>query len=315
MRKGFHAALGAALLWSFVGATPALALDWTAVEGRPVTLFYPGQASWEWALSQSEHSGAQRFRDGRNCRECHRGDEQDMGKRIAAGHKLEPHPIPGKRASITAQVKFARDADRLYVRLEWPEMPQAVGPKVNPAATMVTMMLSDATVVEAARAGCWSACHDDAADMPSSEPGRREHKYLPKSRVAMSRSGGSAVKPSEDIDRLAADGAFLEYWQARLTPDAPALPAEGYILADHRENAVNPLSSAEARRENGNWIVVLSRRLVVGSPAHKDIRPGMTYNVGFAIHDDYADHRFHHVSLEHTLALEKGAADFVAAAN
>jgi len=34
--------------------------------------------------------------------------------------------------------------------------------------------------------------------------------------------------------------------------------------------------------------------------------------VGFAIHDAYAEHRFHHVSLESTLVLDKGEADFVA---
>ena len=39
------------------------------------------------------------------------------------------------------------------------------------------------------------------------------------------------------------------------------------------------------------------------------IETGKTYTVGFAIHDDYTDARFHHVSLEYYLALDDDKAD------
>ncbi|MBW7852057.1 MAG: cytochrome c-552 precursor [Rhodospirillales bacterium] len=314
MHSFSRASAGAALLLA-LGSSQAAAVDWSSVSPKTVTLFYPGQASWEWVLTPSDHSGAQRFREGKNCKQCHSGEEREMGQRIVTGQKLEPRPIAGKRGSIPVDVRFARDAERLFVRLEWPEAQPSEAPRMNPAAAKVTMMLSDATVVEATRAGCWSVCHDDAADMASAAPGSTRHKYLPKSRQALSRSGGGdALKPAQELERLAASGMFLEYWQARLAHNAPAVTADGYIFADHEEKVVGPLASAEANFENGRWIVVLSRKLAVGSPTHKDIVPGKVFNVGFAIHDDYADHRFHHVSLEHTLSLDPGAADFVPAA-
>jgi cytochrome c-type protein NapC len=59
--------------------------------------------------------------------------------------------------------------------------------------------------------------------------------------------------------------------------------------------------------------VELSRPLVASGTNQKSIVAGRTYTVGFALHDDYADHRHHYVSFEHTLVLDAGAADFVAA--
>jgi len=34
-----------------------------------------------------------------------------------------------------------------------------------------------------------------------------------------------------------------------------------------------------------------------------ELVPGRTYNMGFAIHDDYADLRYHQVSLGYTLGI------------
>ena len=39
-----------------VGA--ASSADWSGIAGTDVTLFYPGQASWEWILKGSDHGGA-----------------------------------------------------------------------------------------------------------------------------------------------------------------------------------------------------------------------------------------------------------------
>ena len=105
---------------------------------------------------------------------------------------------------------------------------------------------------------------------------------------------------------------FLEYWQARLNPGQAAQAADGYILDKRHKNAT-PAVEAQATHNAGKWSVVLSRKLKMGAAGHKDIVSGKTYHVGFAVHDDYADHRFHYVSLEYTLALDKGKADFVAA--
>jgi len=98
-------------------APPAQAIDWSGVPGAEVTLLYPGQSSWEWVLTEADHSAAKKFREGKNCAECHRTEEAEMGARIVSGEKLEPSPIPGKRGSIKATVQIAHDGDRLSVRI------------------------------------------------------------------------------------------------------------------------------------------------------------------------------------------------------
>jgi cytochrome c-type protein NapC len=46
-------------------------VDWNGIEAKAVTLFYPGQASYEWVQGR-EHGGARAFlRAGDRCSECH----------------------------------------------------------------------------------------------------------------------------------------------------------------------------------------------------------------------------------------------------
>ena len=63
---------------------------------------------------------------------------------------------------------------------------------------------------------------------------------------------------------------------------------------------------AEGKLENGVYTVVFSRKLE-GGPGMHTLSPGKTYNFGFAIHDDHANWRFHHVSLGYTLGIDAKA--------
>lgn len=291
-------------------AAPAYAIDWSGVPEREVVLFYPGQASWEWVLTPSDHSGAKKFREGKNCKACHDGEQADIGAVIASGEKLEPTPIPGKPGHLPLKVQTAHDGERLYVRLRWEGEP-ASGKKMDPDyAARVTMMLDDGNLKEAARAGCWGSCHADAIGMASGPPGKEITKYLVASRTKVTRRGGGEnFRPDAELAKLRERGMYLEYWQARLNPGEPARAVDGYILEARHENA-NPAVRAEASARGQAWTVVLSRPL--RADGYKALVPGQTYNVGFAVHEDYADHRFHHVSLEYTLTLDPGRADFVA---
>jgi cytochrome c-type protein NapC len=293
---------------------PAAALDWSGVPAKEIVLFYPGQASFEWALTQGDHSGSKKFKEGKTCLECHGGEEADIGARIASGQKLEPSPIPGKAGSIKATVQAANDGDRLYVRIVWPEPAAPSGAKMDPDFEVkVTMMIDDGTLVESKRAGCWGTCHDDAIGMASAQQGKDITKYFALSRSKMTRQGGGEnLKSSAELDEALKAGKFMEFWQARLNKGAAAVSADGYVL-DKRHMSQSPLAAAEAEFANGTWTVVLSRKLAVGQPGRKDIVAGKTYNVGFAIHDAHAEHRFHHVSLGRTLVLDQGDADLVAA--
>jgi cytochrome c-type protein NapC len=319
--RGF--ALAAGLAIGAAAAGPALAEpNWDQVPGQDINLFYPGQASWEWALTQTKHSGAQVFRDKeapKDCHECHdvigKSDAPAFGKQIvggealASGQILEPNPIPGKLGAIVANVKMAHDADRFYVRLEFPDTP-AVGAKMDPDyAVKATMMLNDGKVPEANRAGCWGACHEDLPFMANAVPGKDLTKYLTKTRVTMTAKGGGDIKPDADIEKMRADGYYLEYWQARLNAGKPAGAVDGFVL-DKRVPNASPAVAATGKLEGGKWVVVLSRKLSAGAP-YKDLLPGKTYTVGFAIHGGYAAKRFHWVSFEHTVALNGGDAQFV----
>jgi cytochrome c-type protein NapC len=288
---------------------PAYAIEWSEVQGKTVTLFYPGQASWEWVLSKSEHPGAQPVREGKTCKTCHVGWEKNIGAAIAAGKRREPDPIPNQRGSIAAEIKFAHNGDRLYVRIRWPAT-AGIAKQDAEYAAKVAMMIDDGKILEAARAGCWGACHDDAAGMASAGGGERR-KYLARSRVKNTRQGGDTLKPKAELDAMLAEGQFLEYWQARLNPGAPAVAVDGRILAA-REDSANPIVAAVGTLEDGNWVAVLSRKLKPEAAGYKTIAPGKIYDVGFAIHDDYAAGRRHHVSLGYTMAIDEGNVDFTA---
>lgn len=298
----------------FLAGGAAHAVDWSGVPEKEIALFYPGQASWEWVLTEKDHSGAPKFREGKNCKGCHEGEQKDIGARIASGKKLEPKPIAGRPGSLALKVQAAHDAERLYFRLRWTAGPPGATRMEPKVAAGVTVMIDDGHVKEATRAGCWGSCHDDAVGMASAPVGKEITKYLGASRVKLSRQGGAEnFKSAADLNALLVQGTFLEYWQARLNPGQPAQAVSGYIL-DRRHKHDAAATRVEGGFAGGAWTVVLSRSLKASGPGQKDIVPGRSYALGFAIHDDYANHRYHHVSLEQSLVLDTGNADFVARA-
>jgi hypothetical protein len=305
-RHGLLSLVGLVLVAGY--ATTSYAVNWDGVASKKVVLFYPGQASWEWVLIPSDHGGAKNFRKGKNCRVCHEGEEADIGAKIASGKKLEPDPIPGKVGSIPVNIAVTRDDDTLYVRFQWKDTGSKTGQKGD-YQERVTMMIGDQNIKEAVRAGCWGTCHNDLKGMPDSED---LTKYLPASRTKLTRTGGGTnYKSDDEIKALLGQGEFMEFWQAKLNNGQPATAEDGYILKDRHENE-NPVASAEGGFKDGTWTVVLSRKLNVDGEGRRSLLSGHVYPVGFAIHDDYAQHRHHHVSFEHTLAIDSGEADFVA---
>lgn len=301
-----------ALAFGLAFPVAAAAVDWTRVPEKELVLFHPGQASWEWALTERDHSGAPKFREGKNCKGCHEGEQAEIGAKLAAGGKLEPAPIAGHPGSLKLTVQAARDAERLYFRLRWRPGP-ASGSKMDPeVAAHATVMLGDGALKEVPRAGCWASCHDDVMGMASAAPDGKRTKYLGASRLKLSRQGGGEnYKAAADLQALIQQGVFLEYWQARLNPGRPAEAASGHVL-DKRHRDAQASARAEATFANGEWTVILSRALRSNGPTQKALAAGKPYAIGFAIHDHHTDHRFHYVSLEQSLMLDTGTADFVA---
>ena len=312
LRLGSGIAAAALLCLAPPTAHAARALDWTKTTETKVALFYPGQSSWEWVMTQKDHSGAKKFREGKNCKSCHEGEQKAMGEKLVKGGKLEPTPPLGKSPTLTLKVATMRDEARLYFRLRWTGAAPG-GAKLDPEyAERVTVMLDDGHIKEATRAGCWGSCHDDAIGMASAPKGAKISKYLAASRSKITRSGGGEnFKPAAALDQMLKTGNFIEYWHARLNPGKPAQAIGGYILEKRHELSGSGVA-AEATQKNGEWTVVLSRPLKATQPGQKDLVPGKTYSIGFSVHDNYANHRFHHVSFEQTLVLDQGKANFVA---
>ncbi len=291
---------------------PAAAVDWTKVPGKNITLFYPAQMSWELILTQGEHSGADKFRGGKNCRECHEGEEEASGKLLVADKKLEHAPIAGKPGSIKATVKAAHDADNLHMRIEFNPGSQPDAGMDKDFATKVAVMFDDGKVAEATRGGCWGACHDDSARMASAGTAETT-KYLTRSRVKMARTGGPDIKPADEIQKMHDGGQFLEYWQAKLNPGAAPVFVDGTVLEKRQENASAAVNGT-ATFENGVWAVEFVRKLNAGV-GHKTFAPGQTYTLGFSLHAGHAAKRYHYVSLEKTLVIDQGSGDLIARAN
>lgn len=310
MRTTTKIAIAALGLAGALVSTGALAApNWASVPAKDVDLFYPGQSSWEWVLTQTDHSGATKFRAGKDCGACHIGDEKNMGAQLVSGHMNEPTPIPSKPGSVSAKVQIARDAQNLYVRLVFSEGAQP-NAKMDPAyATKVTMMLDGGAVPEANRAGCWAMCHDDSSTMASAGTSSRT-MYLSKTRTTLTRQGGGdSLKSADELAKLKASGYWLEYWQARLNPGAAAVAVNGTVF-DKREETKPTAVTAEATNSGGTWTVTFTRKLEAGA-GFIPLVAGKTYTIGFAIHSGHTDKRFHYVSFGRSMVLGQGTADFV----
>lgn len=322
MRNTLKLLSATAGLAALLGLAPAQAagINWASVPGKEVVLFYPGQSSWEWALTTTSMSGADDFRKGKDCATCHIGEEKDMGPQIVTGAprvfkggtkpSIEPNPIAGKPGAITATVKTANDGTSLYVHIDFAEGSQPDA-KQDPAfATKVSVMFNDGKVPEANRGGCWAACHEDQTGMPSANGATRQ-MYLPKSRAKLTRTGGGDdMAPADAAAKLKADGYQLEYWQALLNPGQPA-KANAQIVFDKQTNAPAGTVTAEATQSGGTWSVTLKRPLAAAAP-FTSIAAGTTYYLAFAVHAGHTAHRFHYVSYERSLVLNSGNADLVA---
>lgn len=298
--------------------------DWAKVPAKNITLFYPGVASLEWTLTGTEHGGARAMRKGETCASCHNDETSDMGKKIVSGQKVEPNAagVKGKSGSVPLAVQAAYDANNIYVRMAF-KQPAGGGPKTDAKNPMkVALMFEEGGKVEHAKiGGCWATCHADLRAMPDVDPNASKHarakaldirdngptKYLVESRTGLELKakplgGWDKLKSEADIAAALKEGKFMELWQFR----SGDVPRAGYVLDARHLSAAKGL--AEGKNDGGQWTVTFTRKLAGGSGAHT-FAAGKSYYIGFAIHDDGVDTRYHHVSLGYRLALDDAKAD------
>ena len=294
-------------------------IDWNGVPSRTITLFYPGQASMEWVLRGRDHGGARPFKAGDRCFDCHDEETADMGQKIVTGEKAEPQPIPGKRGSIPVEVQAAHDAEYLYLRFSWEDgehapVPWVDGGKMDPDNPVkLAMMFATDEVEYADRAGCWGTCHADLNGMPFHPEGEKVTKYIKESRTRIETRGRGGKplggwdkrKPEEEIQAEFGAGHFMDLVRFKIGEQRVE---DGHVLADR---VMDGGEGAEfhASHSAGRWVVEMKRKLKSGKPGDIAIEPGQQYNFGFAIHDDHANGRWHHVSLGYRLGLDDPEAE------
>ena len=94
--------------------------DWSAIPEKQITLFYPGQSSYEWLLSKEHKRANKKTAEGDSCVSCHEGEDAEIGDKIVAGERLEPTPIKGKQGTIDLVMQIdERDPDRFLAVVTW----------------------------------------------------------------------------------------------------------------------------------------------------------------------------------------------------
>ncbi len=179
-------------------AGPALAVDpatvnWNSVPAKTLTLFYPGQSTYQW-LRSSDHPGAQMVTGGGACLTCHKGTEEKLGNKLVKTNKLEPTPVEGKNGVIQLSFQVAYDNENAYFRAQWKTRNNYAGeahpfvrfdgkqwkpygfPKLDAVAQKgeqpgiyedrFSIMIDDGGVPGFGNQGCWLTCHNGERDNP-----------------------------------------------------------------------------------------------------------------------------------------------------
>ncbi len=277
-----HTLAIAALLTFSSAATLAAPPDWGKVPATKITVFYPGASPMEWITKGTEHGGARALRKGESCAGCHNDEAADMGKKMASGQKLEPKPIKGKAGSIPVSVQASNDGANLYMRFSWKQPAGGADKMDKDNQVKLALMLDDSKVEGANLSGCWQACHADARTMPEAKDDKKT-KYIKDANLGA--------------------GKFYDLIQWTSKGDKH----DGYIADKRVMDGGKALVDAKGEKKGDEWSVVITRKLAGGGEGDITMAGGKTYNFGFAIHDDHASGRFHHVSLGYSLGIDAKA--------
>ena len=284
-----------AVMGLFVAGGALAAPDWDKVPPRKMTLFYPGQASYEWVMNKADHSAVPDIVEKKRfCAKCHEGDASEIGDKIVAGKPvgssktvLEPTPPKGKAGSIPVTVQAAHDGNKIYFRFEW--VPPKIGDKKMDAKNEVklAMMFDGGGTVEGSSLnGCWSTCHQDLRTMKSPKDDKKT-KYI------------------KDADL--AGGKFMDLMQFRSGKGEK--PVDGHVTDQRYNEGGKSLLKAEGKKEGNKWVVTFERTLAGGGKGDHSIAADKVYNFGIAIHEDHTNARFHFVSLGYQFGLDKAMPD------
>jgi hypothetical protein len=180
---------------SALAADPAK-INWSRIPVVNVPLFYPGQSSYEWLISDAHEGAGTRVKNGVSCVSCHDEEdaEKELGAKLVQGGPLEPMPVKGKEGYKDLKVQAAYDDKNAYLRFQWQTQNPFPGtehqylrfdgkewkvwgyPKLDKIVQdrhmqgiyedRMSIMIDDGSVPGFANQGCWLSCHDGQRDMP-----------------------------------------------------------------------------------------------------------------------------------------------------
>jgi cytochrome c-type protein NapC len=184
-------------------------------------------------------------------------------------------------------------------------------------------MFATDDVLYADRAGCWATCHHDNRNMPDApEPSAIDAyankdqvdmtqgitKYITESRTKMElkgrrgkkRGGWDKLKTVAEIVAEEASGRFMDLHRYQA---GTKISENGNILAQRMMEGGKNVDFT-ATLVDGTWTVEMIRELKSDNATDLSLELDQVYNFGFAIHDDYSNGRFHHVSLGYKLGFD-----------
>ena len=250
------------------------AIDWTRVATKTLTLFYPGQSTFQW-LRSTEHAGREAVASGAACVACHSGQEQQNGTSLVKGGKLEPNPPKGKEGVKQVNMQVAYDNQNAYFRFQWktknpqpgdayptyrfdgkewkpfgaPRLSKAAYSGAEPAVyeDRFSMIIDDGGVPGFAAQGCWLTCHDgerDSRKQPTAAEVAANDFYKAIKRADVrkflpaTRTDANASWERgisvEQVDKLKSSGHFLDLMQWRAHRSNPVGMADDGYVLEWR---------------------------------------------------------------------------------
>ena len=299
-------------------------INWDTVGGRKITLFYPGVASWEFLNSEDHNLGSKNIRKGKKeCSACHRsktGEIDIQGNEIASGKltmkktqkPFEPDPLPAKKGFLDLNLQAAYDEEHIYIRLQWP----------SSGASWNNQKLSEEKFADRVaiqlnkgqdyfkRYGCFISCHNDLNSMPES-PSKAEVKkhpyYGPMKREDVrlyayyTRNNGWAdIKNDKELKELLKDNGLIDIWKAEFK-GKEVITEDEWLFEDREKDDKEDIKS-DGKWENGNYTVVMKRKLQTGDQRDIQLKDGDEVAIGIAVHDQ-ANHRKRFVSFPMSIGL------------
>jgi len=143
-------------------------------------------------------------------------------------------------------------------------------------------------------------------------------KYLKESRTEIEidgkggkkRGGLDKLKSESEIQAALDNGSFMDLLRYK---SGTGESEDGYILAERVMSGGQGVDFSGSL-SNGIWTVEMKRKLTSNKPGDISMDTKQWYNIGFAIHDDYSNSRFHHVSLGFKLGFDDEDAEINAIA-